>query len=142
MTKEANLKVVPMNSQISGEELTSVLEEIQHIYDEWLEASNMAEEELLEYRIVNKFKVEKTTVNGNVVVGMTYEDKNQLRQTIGEPIILAKGSAEEMLDAIYVLLFIAKKLDSENEIAPINGSHMGGYFNKRVREFAFAENIK
>lgn len=136
MSKKTNVKMGQSNKQISKEEIVRLRDGYESVYSKWLEVSNLTEEDLLEYRVVDKFKIEKVTLNGRIVVGMTYEDDKKEKQTIGEPIVLEHSSKEELLDAVFVLLFITKKLDSENEIAPVDGSHVGDYFNRKVREFA------
>lgn len=131
---------VKVTKKISGKDLKLLQELYQDTYDAWLDFCGMTEDELFEYRVVDNFKVEKEEVNGRIVVGMTYVDDKKNKQTIGEPFIIS--DEETMMDVIFLLLFIAKKLDSENETAPINKSHSNSYFMDRVRKFAKSDGLK
>lgn len=136
------VEVVGRNKKISNKDLKLIKKIYQEMYNQWLKESKLTEEELLKYRVVNKFKIKKTVENNMTVVSMTFEDSDKMQQVIGLPFIIQDNSKEALYDAVYIMLYITKKLDEENEINPVEGSYKNNYFNKKIREFATAEGLR
>ena len=110
-----------------------ILHVINECYESWLRLSNMNEEELLTYRLGEKFSVQ-------VEKDIFYRFKmvcvlNGKMTNIGETIVVPQNE-ETLMDAIYLMLFISKKLDDANKKDSAYGSYEGAYFSYKVREFA------
>ena len=113
-------------------QLREILNEIEGYLKGWLSQSNMTEEELLEYRTVNMFKVKEEEQGSNLIVRLTYIDDEKKEQMIGEPICIAKMDEEAKMNLCYLLLLVAAKLDDANKKNPVNGSYTKDYFRRRV----------
>jgi hypothetical protein len=112
-----------------------ILHVINEYYESWLHQSNMNEEELLTYRSGEKFSIQ-------VEKDIFYRFKmvcvlNGKMANIGETIVVPQNE-ETLMDAIYLMLFISKKLDDANKKDTAYGSYEGAYFSDKVREFAKA----
>lgn len=121
---------------ISSAELQGIQTEIEEYYRGWLECSKMTEEELMKYRIVNKFKIEKIQQDSYTGCRMMYEDEEKKMQRIGEVILIPPNNKEAMLNMCYLLLYIAAKWDKLNKDNPVNGSYASDYFGTRAKAYA------
>lgn len=89
-----------------------ILHVINEYYESWLHQSNINEEELLTYRSGEKFSIQ-------VEKDIFYRFKmvcvlNGKMANIGETIVVSQNE-ETLMDAIYLMLFISKKLDDANK---------------------------
>lgn len=130
--------------KISNEEIAFMRNFYEQSYENWLDESGMTEEELFSYRTASKFKIEKFKSGNTFIIQMSCENKeNGKRTAIGLPFVVSCENNDELLYyAVFLMLYISKKLDDMNKIAPVNGSPTSDYFNRRVRQFAKNENLK
>jgi hypothetical protein len=125
-------------------EKNKVVNEIIDYYNEWLKKSNMTEEDLLKYRTVTHFAVEKDIIEdtGQAMVFMRYNNGIGF-EFIGCPFISESVETNDsfLYDAVLVVAHITGKLDKANRDNPIGGSYCNDYFGVRLRKFIRKEGI-
>jgi uncharacterized protein (UPF0128 family) len=113
-------------------------------YKQWLVESGMTEEDLLAFRTVTKFKIEKGVLEGTGQTQVYMRYDNGIGCDYIGCALLSENTEKITLfltNAAILLMHIAAKLDDANHKNPIDGSYVNDYFCDRVRKFIKKENI-
>lgn len=117
-------------------EMEQVLIEIKDFFQNWLEASNMTEEEFLAFRTCEHFRIKlEERIDGFAV--QLRHGKEQM--AIGYPFFV--GHQNNILEkeqyfknTPLILMYMAGQLDKANVEKPVNGSYGPEYFKERTRK--------
>jgi len=114
----------PILPQIHGNDLKEIAEEFTAMYYKWLDASGISEDEFLKFGELKPFKIQKYGI-----CGITHISLSCGGVSIGQPLISIGDDCAFAVNAAYMLLYIAKKLD---------GADGGSYFYDTARAFNVA----
>lgn len=105
------------------------VEVVKENFKQWLKISNLSEEEFLSYKTISDFKIVSGISDGYKIVVLGYVVKGSFVK-IGEQLAYQKNDLNGFEDLALLLLFIAQKLDSENQKAPKFEQRPDYFFNK------------
>jgi len=120
-------------------EMKQVLEEIKGYYLSWLTASNMTEEEFLNFRTCKHFRILLQDRVDGFAVQLIY---GMEQIPIGLPFFV--GFQNNVLEkeqyfenTPLILMYLAGQLDKMNAENPISGSYSPNFFKDRVKKACF-----
>lgn len=117
-------------------EMEEVLDEIKLFYKNWLSASNMTEDNFLEFRKCDHFRV----ILQNRIDGFAVQLSHGKEQSpIGLPFFVGFKNNDSEKEQYFVntpllLMYMASQLDKKNKENPINGSYGPDFFKDKVRK--------
>lgn len=117
-------------------EMEEVLNEIKEFYKKWLSASNMTEDDFLEFRKCDHFRV----ILQNRIDGFAVQlSHGKEPSPIGLPFFVGfennySEKEQYFANTPLLLMYMASQLDKKNKDNPINGSYGPDYFKDKVRK--------
>lgn len=114
---------------MNSNDMNNEVEVVKKNFKQWLKISSLSEEDFLKYRTIMDFRILNAANNGYKIIVLGYISKGSFVK-IGEQLAYQEHDLSGFEDLSLLLLFMAQKLDSENQKAPKFEQRPNYFFNK------------